>query len=145
MNFKNDSQQDIKDHLIKFELPEYLVDKIVLHADDNWITQLISKLDSSANSQEALSSTLELFMLKCFSTTPDYISKENLTKKFPVSKRKFEELIRARLIPYIEVTKKNRVFDIDEVYEHLELYKVDSIVYKIDPITLQSAINRLVS
>jgi hypothetical protein len=143
MNFKNHSQKEIKEHLLKFELPEYLVDKIVLHADDNWIEQLISKLEDAANHQEALESTLELFMLKCFSTTPSYISKENLPKKFPVSKRKLEELIRARLIPYIEVTKKNRVFNIDEVYEHLENYKVDSIVYKIDPIALQSTINRL--
>ncbi|WP_321778828.1 hypothetical protein [Sulfurimonas sp.] len=145
MKFANENQVELKTHLQIFKLPETLIDKIVLHADDNWIEQLILNLESATNPQEALSNTLELFLLKIFSTTPAYISKKDIVKKFPISMRRFEELIRARLVPFIEVTKKNRVFNIDEIYDHLQNYKVDSIVYKVDPVALQSAISRLVS
>ncbi|WP_324171117.1 hypothetical protein [Sulfurimonas sp.] len=145
MKFANKNQVDLKTHLQIFELSETIIDKIVLHADDNWIKQLILNLESATNPQEALSSTLELFLLKNFSTTPAYISKKNIIKIFPISMRKFEELIRARLVPFIEVTKKNRVFNIDEIYDHLQNYKVDSIVYKVDPVALKSAINTLAS
>ena len=142
MDFKNKQQEKVKEQLLKFELPSELVDKIVLHADDNWIEQLIVKLDKAQNEKEALSKTLELFMLRNFSK-PTYISKKDITKKFPITKRRFEELIRAKLIPFIEVSKKNRIFSIDDIYDHLEKYKVDSIVYSVDPISLRNAIIQL--
>jgi len=143
MQFKNNSQQDLKQQLLRFELPENIIDKIVLHSDDNWVEQLIIKLNNSKDSQDALAATLELFMIKSFKQTPAYIAKKDVVKKFPITMRKFEEAIRMRLVPYIEVTQKNRIFNIDDIYKHLENYKVDSIVNKIDPIALQSAIQIL--
>jgi predicted site-specific integrase-resolvase len=143
MKFKNIDQQTLQSHLQKFDLPKQVVDKIILHADDNWIEQIILKLDSAVNLQEALSNILELFMLRNFANSPTYMTKKDVLKKFPISMRKFEEIIRARLIPFIEISNKNRVFNIDDIYNHLENYKVDSIVYKVDPISLQTAIINL--
>ena len=141
MDFKNRQQQLLKEQLYKYELPEELVDKIVLHSDDNWIEQLIIKLDKAKNPTEALAETLKLFMLKSFSNTPAYIAKKDITKIFPISMRKVEDMIRKRLIPIaVELNNKNRIFNIDELYNHFEKYKVDSIVNRVDPILLHQTL-----
>ncbi len=143
MQFRNRDQNSLKEQLQKYGLPEHIIDKIVLHNDDNWIEQLIIKLQNSTTHEEALSKILELFMLRNFSNTPAYISKDTVLKKFPISKRKFEELVRQRLISFIEVSQKNRVYNVDDLYKHIEEYKVNSIVYKVDPILLQQTISSL--
>lgn len=143
MQFKNDEQISLKERLEKFNLPTKLVDKIILHADDNWVEQLIIKLKNASNPEEALSSTLELFLLKSFSNTPHYLNKNMTVKRFPISKRTFEDLVRARLLPFVEINQKNRVYDLDEIYKHLEEYKVHSIVHRVDPVSLHALIQQL--
>jgi len=143
MQFKTKQQQELKEELLRFELPESVIDKIIIHSDDNWVEQLINKLKNAKNSQEALAYTLELFMLKSFVSTPMYIAKKDIPKRFPISMRKLEDAIRMRLIPFIEVTQKSRVFNVDDIYKYLEQYKVDSIVNRVDPVSLQNAIKTL--
>lgn len=144
MNFTNEKQIQIVKQLDFCCLNKKTVDKVVLHSDDNWINQLISNLSKTNNIYEAFNILLELFLLLKFNNQPQYISQKDLPKRFPVSQRKFDDMVRARAIPFIQLSQKARIFDIDEVYKSIQEYKVDSYINKIDPITLNKMINQLI-
>lgn len=142
MTFKNRSLQNIKKELEKYNLDKELIDRIVLYSDDNWIEQLIIRLSKCENEAEALQETLQLFLIKNFDNTPKYVNKDKALQLFPISKRKFEDLTRNRLIPTYQISTKNRLYSVDELYKYFEDLKVDSIVNRVHPIQLQTFIQK---
>lgn len=120
---------------------EQIVDKILIHIDDPKISNLVELLSSQNSKNKLVEIILNEYLTERKSKVKNLKTKEDLLKIIKIPQQKFEELVRRNLIPHLKISNKIRLFDVDEVYNALQEYKVDELVsWKIPPTELEKFI-----
>jgi len=111
MVLKDKKIEKLKMELINLGISENVAEKFVLNKKDSFINHVLELIEKTKDKTFLLERLLELFLMQRNNQMPSYFyTKKDILKIFPISSRKFEEMVRNRLIPFYQITQKNKLF-----------------------------------